>query len=716
MIEILSTNENLKDFISKNLNPIKIPDQTIIHEHGIEQLYPKRYFSDLTTKVFTETIIGKKNLHIFVNYIYNSIYYDITTNINDSLRSNNKKPLNNTEDVSFIFKGGNIMNIYYSDFFNKYINIIPNNEKSKYFKLQVEKLTTNFGISDIDYELMITTDNEQRFQELYETSFQIIYASVEKIRNTFENLYTHKNDIENKKTIPNKFYPTNPVSNKLIYYLSNLTKKINYLLFNNNIDTNYFKSVYATINPIKIINNPGMTNSQQELAQILYVFFVTLNEYINLVDDIVLSVKNDFINLVKFNVILNDCLNIMKILSDPTKTIPFGAVHLQFNITFNICTQAEQKTKKYMFHMLKNQYILLKSSDIYSENNINQMMTILKNSIDNLDVNNKKFVERDTSSGKLDEYHILDNVNLKIGKKKDYFVMPQNNKSILIKDTNKQLSTHYISFNNTIKKIYSENFNNVVDFDLLRIKFDVDMINSVKNANDQTIRNVLSIPSELIDISIQKYNSGSYYTNLNEVNKKKCNIVIENFVSCESLTISYIIDDLSRILFRNSVAPWMDKKYFKRIGRLLFFIGIDSINKNIGNYVLSHLARLFISINFKIAGKQYNKKDIDVFISDTPNNRKYIIERLNYRDFANLVDINEDFYDIRYFVNFMLIMSELYNDDYQLFTILNYYRKMYGYVAMNNDDLVVFKNNFVDFLRSTLNTLVTTIAIVSSIE
>jgi hypothetical protein len=146
-----------------------------------------------------------------------------------------------------------------------------------------------------------------------------------------------------------------------------------------------------------------------------------------------------------------------------------------------------------------------------------------------------------------------------------------------------------------------------------------------------------------------------------------------------------IYDDINIVLFRqNTFFPWVDKKYEKRIRRLMTMLFISNLSYANGKYTLikearsilkdlvntcviifSSLSQPIYTINYrdiqKYIDQNYAQIDINTqttqFLVDTININNELI------DFCNIYKINKKYSFIKYLINFILIYYKLFSDN-----------------------------------------------------
>jgi len=160
-----------------------------------------------------------------------------------------------------------------------------------------------------------------------------------------------------------------------------------------------------------------------------------------------------------------------------------------------------------------------------------------------------------------------------------------------------------------------------------------------------------------------------------------------------------IYDDINVVLFQqNTYFPWVDKKYEKRIKRLITMLFISNLEYIRGKYVLTHDMRSILKnlvhtcviiLNSINSRKKYNidLKDIQKYLNIdyggagiNTSTTLFLIQTININneliDFTNIYKINEHNRCIRYLINFILIFYKLFSDP----------------TVKNNEDIIDFCN------------------------
>jgi hypothetical protein len=138
--------------------------------------------------------------------------------------------------------------------------------------------------------------------------------------------------------------------------------------------------------------------------------------------------------------------------------------------------------------------------------------------------------------------------------------------------------------------------------------------------------NELNIPmmlgGELIDVSLPHKNDSSIPHYFEHLNNNVTEYKIGDELTFKAPSLTYLVEDLEKILFADSDYPWDDSKYMKRLRRVLFmYYCMLLVNKNLGTqekiiwlkYVKDNIFGKLLNGNNVIG-------DIDVFLNRVNKN------------------------------------------------------------------------------------------------
>ena len=671
-------NNNIWEFFTKKKFMLKHELSGQFDEDSKYTKNKHRVYRDITTDTFVEIFLSDTiHRYNFIDYTFHKLNNDIQININDYLIKENNLPLNGTEKIVLIFKGGNIMNelgmnkLNDFDLFNE-TNVDKIREKYNYvlkggynkFEEMNKKMRSYLKISDVDYTIYIITKTYARFNLIYEKVLHILSKSLYEITSFFDNIFnrvvnqdTNKYAIENKKNIiyNQKF---NPKITSEITHFNNLLK-------------------------LKIYNEEFGYNN--ELNKIHYFVSLFNNNSIN--DIMTLSYLYQIIELYE---------HIIKNVSE--------FIHVKRNI------------KKRMNDMIKNMENKITNSNFYTRNKINKFKNDLVKNINSKKLNDIEYYEvvgngfkQETKTYELIKE--LDHNDIEIKKRSDFVVMSNNDSSKLYEKYSfpNDERYHYITFNNVIKDNLQKG-TNMLDFDLIRSKFNVVIDNCIKV--DDNVRAV-NIPSEFIDISIPKfgtpllYNSNLehhyIYQTLEYVNNN-----VKKIINVNTLTIEEIYRDLIVVLFeQNYFCPWIDNKYEKRISRTVYFLYLYCENNNNDMKIFEDLISLakdaleFLNSKPDIKNnrsleqlKEINNKflvcdnSIAIYIYNIYNSDK----NANYPFYINFV--KPEYELVQFIITNILFFCNLSLDNYLFIDVINKIRKYYNFVPIDKNNKDFYDNNY----------------------
>jgi len=286
-------------------------------------------------------------------------------------------------------------------------------------------------------------------------------------------------------------------------------------------------------------------------------------------------------------------------------------------------------------------------------------------------------------------------------------------------DNKENRSEFYISLIDNIKweikRLRSESF--LTSFSLVRLK-----INFLVNLEiDNNKYSILNIPSELIDISISYFDdhkSKGLFTNGNKINNlftkyEFSNLKLEQPFNFWSYNINTFIHDIYVILFVDSLLPWYDKKYEKRVYRFLFFstiqllskssTDIDDIITDLTQFITIHIDNIIINRDFfdaylnKNTNKEFgwihifteHKNCCDIINTDATNKLE------NNKKFTEYYEII--FKNIEYLINIISTLTKFISLPYKgkIHVENQDFNKIHQFAGdINRDKYLKYKNKY----------------------
>ena len=518
----------------------------------------RAYKDESTSNFVNEFFKDEDTLSYFIFYTFNMLHYYIISNINKEL-SKFKEVIKSNEEIFVLFKGGNIIHFYFDKIINLIKKNISDNQNDSNVSEELKDFDKYFKISDVDTSVYIINNDEQKYNLIYYWVTILLSKSLIHIRNEFEKILTNSYVEE---IITNNFddkqYKLIDSSDKFDIY-----------------------SIHTLYNDVamKFENIENITNKKK-----------TDFDSATIVTEVIESINNILKLGSKLIPLFNDCyLGSRYIMILQMIKFYLSKIQLMYedkNVTnfFNNIDKTINYQDIIVKKILANK--LSKIKNFYTEDSVNNFITNLTTKLNGSDYRDKKFYNQNIKP--VTCYSITEQIGQKdvfVDKKGDFIFRNVNtvyyNQMIAFNDKN----THFISVNNTI---CNDIGNNIVSFDLFRIKFGV-KLKKIKNITSGE-NTQLFIPSEFLDISIPKFLD----LNLVELRKKIFNDsgkgYMEYFSKLEnkkigclnilSTNVKYSIKDLNSVLYeQNTFIPWNDLKYNKRIIRLLFLIFIVYFKK-----------------------------------------------------------------------------------------------------------------------------------------
>jgi hypothetical protein len=695
-----------------------------------------RIFRDMTTDIYVESFFENDNnlldfLDFTFHYFYSNIIDQFGIDISNFCKSNldtSITPLVGHEKIYLVFKGGTLMNKFYEEIFtvikNRHGDISSKNifdrygvnvtsfamdlenmqlggDKTDTFKNFCENILQNkFKISDTDYSLYINATTEERFLILHKFIIKILGGLFDDITKQFDNYIEEViNDKDNLLNNTNSIVDNTPdttddghfvqiVKLDLLKAILADSKNIEEIKKNNLscitnlvIDDDNFQNIRFMDYASFIITYTNLTVSDSTNTKLFSLYEVL--EFIDLL--IYLNIINN--NFVIMNHIDRTNLDLNLIRGVVSKRITILVNKKMINLKNN-CFYTYDKIQKFK-QKLKDKYISIQNTKDTTSKNY-YCIKIEKN-IKPIIIEINEYQLRNQNNYTQDSFNIVP--------KKSVAVLSKNDEIDNINFKNvKEKKYHYITYNNVIRNIRNKSI--VVDFDLIRSKLCVKLENGfiTKNGIDAS----MNIPSEIIDISLSRFDDESkqhFFKDITKVNlspyriklmkPNKTNVVIYAY-SPENIT-----QDLARTLFdKNCFEPWVDKKYVKRLIRLIVFIILSSaIEGETGMENCKVLVDLFISIYNYIFDKinEFPYKEF-AFLVDTHDNLVNTIKYIKFisNNTINIIKseemvpkflfIKKEFAKLDYIIQFLFMWCSIYyKTNQEIFDMIDIASNMYSW-------------------------------------
>jgi hypothetical protein len=668
---------------------------------GMYGFNQERYFKDKTTDFFTKVFLADdKTRFMFVDYVYHILLSELNLKINKLLKELYNIYLFKNEFFTLLFKGGNVMNLYYGNLKNQIAEYKKDCQYNFYNGFVIDNvsnflndLDNNFQISDVDFSMYIGCFDYMKYLKITHCAKIIISATLTKISSNFDEYFN---------LIINDNYHQEPTTsntiNDTIYDVAEQEEK--FRIFQNQLNKNI-----TGINEINFGNLFTISITKFNKAHQLIKLYLTF-EKIAIRHGINLDSKLSELET-KLTIIMDDKLkNLFKNkFYTNDKIADFKSKIKTFYLGENFCVKFKDdyKNQAHSVHIY-----------VYEGNQeVEPLLEKRKNAI--------------VHSGK----------NL--------------NESVNVINTEPEF-LHYITYNTSILKLRSSG---VSDFDLFRIKFNVKIQNVIKeyvleedydkfvdelskyqrnrdieNERDSTNKKLFlsreewdafisgngfklvqvkklnfNIPSEFIDISLPAFQdlTAQHFIKKNG-NQKVSNIykiVDGTFLYTDCYSKIEIYDDLNIVIFsQNTYFPWVDKKYDKRIRRLIALLVIANLVFANGKYTLEPDTRTILKNLIYTCVIIYNSLTADKdYNMDFNNIKKYIVpdSSINYVDvevvafIVNTIDVNNELVDYRSIFK----INEKYSSlKYLLNLIFIFYKLFSNKSDSNNKNIVRFLNAY----------------------
>jgi len=613
-------------------------------EYSPEDIFKFRAFRDQATDAYVKVFLSDDIIRYnFIDYTFHKINTDIQLNINDRLVKNGYAPLIG-ESIIFSFKGGNVMFEHalgtFADFekFKK----VELSSVGKYFDKKMPAYLGDDVAKDKIEDFIDSINSNIKISDVdytiyiltsNYTRFYLIYKFVaEIIADSFEDICKlfdalYEHNIENIDW--DDKYKETILPDKFVDWIYDLVVRWDAKEI---VDANV---VIDIISDYKKRTHIFTLLAYYRLAEML--------KYKNKMDD-----KDVYLDEIR-----NRIIKVIKYKSD---TI---AMRNQYNAN---------------------------SFDRMKENIVKMMNTAIQKNKEYYDV----FEDATTITKNV--YYMKNDIveaDIDIEKRKNFILI--SNSSIFNKTRSVSVEParyHYKTFNNIIKVIHKHN---TIDFDLFRIKFNITLDNKIYKNN---IITKTMIPSEFIDVSVPHYRSDSFkhtdistYFDMVEFG----NPIFDKSINIIAINKKEIINDLIYVLYdQNYVFPWLDKKYVKRIIRLIYFLYLHFEDD-------THVFKTLIDFIYAIKNKDdlvINELAARIFIYDYHIVKAIIINNVRYdKDIGTTILVNDEYSIVGHIILNVLLCEYLFSQpDPTYLLLINQMRENYGFVAYT-DGSINYKHN-----------------------
>lgn len=668
-----------------------------------------RIYKDGTTNAYVKNIMSDEKIRfLFLDYTFHTINSFVQSEVNSQLIKDDQIPLMQHEFVYAIFKGGNVMNYFMELHLTSIENIFtnvplknvkmhspdiipytdPNNiEQTSSFGSFFLKLKENFRVSDVDYSVYIKASNYARFILIYGYVVLSISKALQHIAANFDMIFkgyiipadelagvTTTDTFDEKVHFPEHAEIKNVITNTKFKTYRDLIK--------DELVTSKLENVS---NSLKQKNN----NLDSEYLDQIITSIANGNNFISTIDEIVPDNFSKIYRLVEY-------IKYVQTLQY------FKLKHMQTDLS-----KITSRLKNQLIKLVDKKFADIVTTQFYSPDKLNQIKNDLASVLSQL----KGQIKYESYNNGLESltniYEITSDIlatDLEYSERSNTIIKSANDhlnqQEIFESD---ESHTHYMTYNNIIKCVTPVN---TLNFDLMRIKFNVNLINGKIKKNDKMTD--IKIPSEFIDVSIPFYDDSFATKTLHDFKQTRISLRnkdIDRDIIVNSYSINDLNHDLQYVLFEQSYfTPWLDAKYDKRIIRLLFLSIVDAyntdcINGNLPKKMAAYrkflkFANILLTYVNDLTANTYPYKECGQFLllnNYSEQNIKAEIDNTipKYINllFRQLLMINEEFHDLKSILIFLIIFSRLLTFDHEdVFKFFNKNRQDYLYVPYTREE------------------------------
>ena len=586
----------------------KHPDTSVEYEYAAVNVFKERQLKDIATDCFIEQVFSdtraagdadvsnvsrRKNRENFLAYVYSFLNLKLKSELPPMLVGMDVNLLPN-EDVYLIFKGGSMM--YYQ--YEKSKASI----KSSIFELFKSSFDQYFKISDFDFTVYITVRDRKAFAKVKKAVNKILYQGLVEIRDFFEGYLAAVLGGGGKGGVDELLPNFEEVPGLL-------TKSMTIVEAADSSDIKLFRYYLYVLRQVVHMRNNAPTKLS---VAFMDKYNKKMEDYMSVVQTTGYDTISTYVKqLVERqrplgDVVADDGFHVHKLLiayefitllhANPELLVPSkGAIQE----LLDVFVDTSGFFRVYVNSFAKHMKAVIITDQFYTENTLSDLVSrveavMLDKEIkvclsvydDFAAINNAKLA-KDESTYEMVRKDKGVGVKVSAEKREDFYIQPDHIDEVTMYTEKKSENYHYVYLNSTIKKERNM-YASIVDFDLLRVKFNLSL-----KINGGGGGKALKIPSEFIDISICGYDDTSLVHFRNHTMDALALFTIPTLsgyeLQCLGYSLKFMIHDLLHVLYHQNIfTPWVDQKYVKRIYRLTCLEMLLAIEKDeLVNYINS---------------------------------------------------------------------------------------------------------------------------------
>lgn len=365
------------------------------------------------------------------------------------------------------------------------------------------------------------------------------------------------------------------------------------------------------------------------------------------------------------------------------------SIHYQVMEAWSIYSREpmHKRTMNEMERILQNKRNIFVSNVFYTKERVDKMLNDILSELSEL---TKPFYDGD------DEYLYkpTEDTFVELYQAPNSMIYNRNNPDELVRIVSRKYGYHQITFNDTIHNMFDNGLNDI-HFSLMRIKLALRVKNGIY-VND--IPQTLSISSELIDVSITKYEN-KYVPPVKLVQ-------FGNYMSLYAYDIDGMTHDVIRTVFELKIFVNLDLKYEKRIIRIMAFLYLSCKNNNFMD-PYDKVIQISRSIHANITdNKPFDKNLLEpLLLIPCDVIPALITNNIN----LDLLTLKSQYWLIQPIVTYLIVNYVWLSKPRHIWLkLMNKYRHLYSYVPITNENA----NDYYAKIKSMLADMTRTLAYV----